>query len=136
MTPHPFARDRRSFVDSSAYYALADADDSNHAAAVALLAELHRQRSGLVTTNFILAESHALTLNRLGYRPALRLLSDIIESRATTLVRATVVDEERAQAIIHQYADKRFSYTDALSFVVMERLGITRVFTFDSDFAQ
>ncbi len=32
--------------------------------------------------------------------------------------------------------DKRFSYTDASSFAVMERLGIGTAFGFDRDFAQ
>lgn len=35
-----------------------------------------------------------------------------------------------------RYDDKRFSFTDAISFVVMERLGIPYAFSFDRDFAQ
>lgn len=136
MTRPTLIRDRRSFVDSAGYYALADRDDVSHADAVALLAELRVQRFRLITTNFVLAESHTLALNRLGYRPALRLLTDIIESPATTPVRVTAADEDRARTIIRQYTDKRFSYTDATSFAVMERLRLTQVFSFDRDFAQ
>jgi len=34
------------------------------------------------------------------------------------------------------YDDKKFSYTDAASFVVMERFGIEAAFTFSGNFAQ
>jgi hypothetical protein len=33
-------------------------------------------------------------------------------------------DEEKAKQIIRRYTDKTFSYTDAASFAVMERLGV------------
>jgi predicted nucleic acid-binding protein len=45
-------------------------------------------------------------------------------------------DERRAREIIAQYDDKDFTLTDATSFAVMERLGITYAFTFDHHFTQ
>ena len=136
MISRRLATDRRTFVDTSGYYALADADDDNHVTAGSLLTALRSQRWRLVTTNFVLAETHALVLRRLGRAAALRALQDMTRSPATDLVRVTPGDEARALAILVQYSDKLFSYTDATSFAVMERLGLTRVFTFDSDFTQ
>jgi predicted nucleic acid-binding protein len=46
------------------------------------------------------------------------------------------VDESRAVDLIARYTDKDFSFTDATSFVVMERLEIFHAFSFDSDFTQ
>src|SRR5215211_3988904 len=105
MRPRPLAADRRSFVDTAGYYALADGDDTNHVAARAILAQLHTQRWRLVTTNFVLAETHALILHRLGRAAALRVLTDIRTSPSTQLVRVTVTDETRAEAILTQYTD-------------------------------
>ena len=48
----------------------------------------------------------------------------------------TIGDEERAREIINTYEDKAFSYTDATTFAVIERLGIKSTFTFDEHFAQ
>ncbi len=52
------------------------------------------------------------------------------------IVRVSQRDEQQAQAIILRYDDKNFSYTDATSFAVMERLRIGPAFTFDHNFAQ
>jgi len=38
--------------------------------------------------------------------------------------------------IICSYEDKAFSFTDATTFAVAERLGIRRAFAFDKHFAQ
>lgn len=53
------------FVDTGAYFALTFTGDENHQAARSIYAELATQRRQLVTTNFVLAETHALLLNRL-----------------------------------------------------------------------
>lgn len=50
--------------------------------------------------------------------------------------RITEVDEKRAVEIINYYTDKTYSFTDATTFAAMERLGITRAFTFDRHFVQ
>ncbi len=52
------------------------------------------------------------------------------------IIIPTPNDEAFARAIIYRYTDKTFSLTDAISFAVMERLGIATPFTFDSDFRQ
>jgi len=36
----------------------------------------------------------------------------------------------------HTFSDKDFTYTDATSFALMERIDIMKVFTFDQHFAQ
>ena len=52
------------------------------------------------------------------------------------VVFATEEEDEAARDIIARYADKEFSYTDAVSFAIMERLGIGTAFAFDDDFRQ
>lgn len=122
-------------LDTSAYFAIADTTETRHSDADAIRRRLIAERSRLVTTNFIVAETHALFSIRLGYRFALRFLDDLDRS-PTLVVRVTTTDEQRARQIIRQYDDKLFSYTDATSFAVMERLGISSVFTFDRNFTQ
>ena len=53
-----------------------------------------------------------------------------------TLAFETPADHERVSDLLSRYDDKAFSYTDAASFVLMERLNVPTAFTFDADFRQ
>ena len=126
---------RRVLVDSAAYFALADQDSLEHQRAVAVTTHLATEHRHLFTTNFIVAETHSLLLNRLGRDLAALVLQEIDRS-AATIVRVSATDERRAREIITLHDDKDYSLTDALSFAVMERLRIGEAFTFDRHFAQ
>lgn len=59
---------------------------------------------------------------------------DRIEAGVCSIVRIEADDEKRAIAILRDHDDKLYSFCDALSFVVMERLGINEALAFDRDF--
>lgn len=122
----------RLFVDSSAFYALIDRSDGNHRRAFALFRSAARRRSQLATTNFVVAEAHALILSRLGRALAARWLLTL----TAEVIRVAEEDESRAKAIIVTYHDKDFSYCDAASFAVMERLSLFQTLAFDVHFRQ
>jgi uncharacterized protein len=126
---------RQCFVDTSAYFALADSDDDNHQVARAVLHALSSQAVKHVTTNYVIAETHALMVNRLNRSIALTFMQQL-RAGNTTILRVPSADEARAWQIIEAYTDKDFTFTDAASFAVMERLRIRHVFTFDDDFRQ
>jgi predicted nucleic acid-binding protein len=136
MTPFPPSlRLRRAFADSSSYAALQDRNDTNHEAAVAILGDIAATGYRLVTTNVILIEAHALILSSLGREQARQFLIGVRQSN-TALIRVRAQDEVQAQGILFRYTDKDWSFADATSFVIMDRLGIDLAFTFDSDFGQ
>ena len=122
----------RVLVDTSAVFALLDRSDRNHAAARDILGQLKRQRATPLLTNFIVAESHALALSRLGADVARRWLL----GNVWPVERANADDESKATAIIGKYVDKTLSYSDATSFAIMERLGLRTAFAFDPHFHQ
>ncbi len=125
------------FVDSSGYVAAALVRDDHHAQAESILRRLAQARTPLVTTRYVLAETHALVLvRRRNPQEALAVISTIEQSALTTLVPVTDADERQARAILRRYGDKLFSLTDATSFAVMERLGISIAVTLDRDFVQ
>ena len=125
----------RVFVDSAAYYAYADTDDTNHAAALFAARKLATSQADLFTTNFVVVETYTLLLNRIG-RDIAREVLDRIDAGTTRVVRATEADERRAREILRQYSDKDYSMIDAISFAVMERLHLRLVWTYDAHFTQ
>ncbi len=126
---------QRTFVDSSAYYALTDPRDDNHAAAVSVAQNLAREGSDLYTTNFVTAEAHSLILNRTDRDTAERFL-DRLYAGSTHIIRATEGDERRPREIIHQQRDKEYSLVDAISFAVMARLHLRQAWSYDQHFSQ
>ena len=122
-------------MDTSAYYAILNPKDAWHRDAIAIISGMAVQRANLFTTNFVIAEAHALALRRMGRNTALTLLTQI-DSSSTTVVRVEIEDELRAREIITSYVDKNFSLVDATCFAVMERLDIPAAFTFDRNFVQ
>lgn len=126
---------RRVFVDTSAFFAHLVAEDRHHAAARALFERAAHESWTLITTNAVMWETYTLIRFRArnGRELSLGFLDDI-QDGLCDLERVRPVDEARAMDLLRQYGDKSYSFCDALSFVVMEQLGLTDAFAFDSDF--
>lgn len=118
------------------FYAAAAEDEGRHQEARAILTRLNRERVQFYTTLYVLAELHALVITRRRHPNFALALITRIERSATTIVPVKDDDQAHARAILARRPDKLYPLTDALSFAVMERMGIGRVFTFDRNFAQ
>ena len=125
----------RVFVDTSAYYALADRSDMRHESAVATAHHLSENGSDLFTSNFVVVETYTLILNRLGRDSATQALTRIYASTTRT-IRATEADKRRGREIVVQQKDKDYSLVDAISFVIMERMHLRLAWTYDHHFHQ
>jgi predicted nucleic acid-binding protein len=119
-------------ADTSAVYALLDRSDGNHAKASKVLKALGRRKDRPVLTNFLVAEIYGLVVGRLGRPVAFRWL----DTNRWPVERVREEDEKRAREILRQYDDKDFSFVDATSFAVMERLHLRLAFAFDQHFSQ
>ncbi len=72
MRRHKPAFPHRVLIDTSAYFAFADRDDTYHSAAQAIFTHLAHHRTRLFTTDSILAEADALQAGRGSGRYSLR----------------------------------------------------------------
>jgi predicted nucleic acid-binding protein len=66
-------------------------------------------------------------LSRLPYSPQWRISTE-------PKIYSTPELEGEAQEILRRYKDQDFSYTDAVSFALMQREGIEEAFAFDAHF--
>jgi len=118
--------------DTGAVVALLNRRDQWHREALNRLRQVEERRHRLLLTNFVVGEVYALLLSRLGDHAARRWLRE----NDIAVERVTEQDERRAKGILLRFTDKDFSYVDATSFSLMERLGISSAFAFDRHFAQ
>jgi predicted nucleic acid-binding protein len=120
------------FVDTGAWYAIADASDRHHAEARRFYLE-HAPSGRLLTTDLVVSETWTLVSAHLGRSAALKFW-DTLRATRTPIVTIETVDLEAAWRIVHSFSDQDFSFTDCTSFAIMERLGIDEAFAFDGHF--
>jgi uncharacterized protein len=123
-------------VDSAGFLALWDAGDEHHAAALRLQAELARARRRFLTTEYIVDETATLLLVRHSHAAAVDFLDTIDRSES---LRLEWIGPERffaASALFRKHADKKWSFTDCVSFVTMRELRVRDAFTSDHHFVQ
>ena len=118
------------FVDTSIWYAAADASDLDNAHAKAIL----KSGEPLVTTDHILVEAWMLFSRRLGRRVAEQFWGKLREG-AVAIESVGPADMEAAWQIGQSWEDQDFSIVDRTSFAVMCRLGIERAASLDDHFA-
>ena len=119
------------FVDSSAWYAAADADDANHPRAAYRIEEFAGQ---LLTSDHVLVETWYLASRRLGCEIAETLLNRIRMGIAR-VEATTLADLEVAAQIGEVFPDQDFSIVDRTSWSLMHRLGVIDAIAFDRDFS-
>jgi len=123
----------RLFVDTSAWFALANRSDPDHAKIAPLL---QGNRGKLVTTNFVFDETVTICRSRLGLEAAVRVGDALLDTSVVDLIRATPADESEAWDLFRNREDKFYSYTDCVSFAMMRRLGIGTAVALDDEFRQ
>lgn len=122
------------FVDTSAFYALMDADDHNHVAAGAAWARWLDQPMQFLTSNYVLLESVALIQHRLGIQAARQFEEEL----------APVLNIHWIDADLHTVALKMMlaigkrdlSLVDCTNIELLRRLGHRTIFAFDRHYPE
>lgn len=119
-------------VDTAAWYALADISDQYHQRAAEFFGKIAGKQP-LITTDFILAETWTLLNARLGRGAAFTFWSRL-RGNNIPVMYSDQSDMEGAWHIAHTYMDQTFSLVDCVTMSMMERRGLTKIFTFDQHF--
>jgi predicted nucleic acid-binding protein len=122
------------FVDTGAWFAVADESDQYHKQAVDIYPRLFRDNSYLTTTNLVIAETYILIRRAMGHHPAMTFLRNVAASPRVRKIYSDPALEQEAENILDKYQDQDFSYADAVSFAAMGQHGIDWAFSFDRHF--
>ena len=120
------------FVDTGAFYALADIGDRNHSVAKSVF-EVRGMAGDLVTSDYVFVETWCLIRARLGRGAAIQYW-DAMQSDVVTTHGVTTKDLSQARAIASSWPDQDFSLIDCTSFALMERLRLDEALAFDNHF--
>lgn len=119
------------FADTSALFALLDAEGAEHARATEAFRAL--EADDVVTHRYVIAEAAALVRRRLGPSSVADLIDGLL-APMTVLGLADEVFDAVLAAHSEAASTSGLSLVDRLSFEVMRREGITTAFAFDRDF--
>jgi len=125
------------FLDTGAFVARYVPDDANHAAAVRTFREIQAGRRPyklLYTSNFVVDETATRILYERGHRDALLVLGLLRGDPALRTLHVSEQMEEDIDREFARYRDKRISYTDCSTKILMDRQKIETIFSFDENF--
>ena len=123
------------FLDTGFLFALVSTKDEHHDRVLEIFRTFKGARLSdeLLTTNHVIAETITLT-RKLGHEEATRLGERLYGEKLARIHWTTPDEEREAFEYFKRHRDQVYSFTDCLSFVVMERLGIREALAVDSDF--
>ncbi|MCX6372920.1 MAG: PIN domain-containing protein [Actinobacteria bacterium] len=122
------------FVDTSALFALLDAEDAEHDLAFSAWSSGIDDCAGFVTTNYVVVETIALVQRRLGIDAVRTLIDEMLPMIDTIWV--TEADHTTGLSLVLMAARRHLSLVDCVSFTVMRRMGIRKYLGLDPHFEE
>jgi predicted nucleic acid-binding protein len=136
ITTTTFTGMNEIFLDTGYVLALELSNDQNHRAATRHWQSLRTKLPPIVTTSYVFDEVVTYFNSRGYHAKAVQVGNRLLRSPSVKLVHVDEALFQAGWAYFQQYADKDFSLTDCISFVVMRQFGITTAFAFDKHFTQ
>jgi len=126
---------RSVLIDTGAFIALADTKDKFHKEAVDCLGLIAKNRLPLFVTVPTIYETQRNIIHKLGLNASRNFLDSIYDG-SHNIVRTIEEDDIEAKKLIEKYASLELTLTDSVNMVIMLKIGIAKVFSFDRHFLQ
>jgi predicted nucleic acid-binding protein len=124
------------FIDTSFLYAMEDVSDMHHRESLVAWERTLNNPPRIVSTSFIFDETVTLLQAKLGHAKAADIGNRLLHSSIVELIHVTPEIFEESWAYFIKHKDKGYSFTDCVSFTVMEELNIKNALAFDRHFRQ
>ena len=122
------------FIDTSALYAVLDANDANHKSAKLEWYRSLDENTRFFCHNYILVETIALLQSRIGLKAVRTLHQDVLSVIETLWITEEIHDA--GMSALLAAPRRKVSLVDCMSFEVMRRYGIRSAFAFDPHFSE
>jgi predicted nucleic acid-binding protein len=126
----------RLFGDSAAWLVFFDRHQPNHAALRQAIGTFSHRSVMIYVTDYVIDETLTLVLARAGHSAAVACGEWLLRSPIVKVVRIEPDQWDQAWALFRRYDDRKYSFTDCTSFVVMQQYKLVDAFTFDHHFEQ
>ncbi len=128
--------DSEIFVDTGGFYSMLVSRDRMHRRIRDFMTQAIRGRRKFVTTDYVLDETATLLRAR-GFDRLTPILFESLDSTLAIRIEWTTPERFRETGTFFlRHADKAWSFTDCLSFVVMRELGLREALSSDDHFRQ
>jgi len=127
---------KRVFLDTGYLIALEASDDQHHDDAIRHWSTSLAEISSIVTTTYVFDEVVTFFNSRDHHRKAVDIGERLLKSPRVEVVHITEELFRDGWSRFQNRPDKRYSLTDCLSFVVMERRQLKEALAFDQHFRQ
>lgn len=123
-------------MDTSGWVALFAENDQNHKKAVSIFEEIKYSKVPIYTSDYCIDETITTILARGSHKQSVLAGEALFTSKIIKIVHVYPDYLQTAWELYQKYKDKKFSFTDVTSFVIMKDLNIKKAFAFDREFVQ
>jgi predicted nucleic acid-binding protein len=130
---------RAVFIDKTAFIAFMNIENPRHTKARSLFLELDDLERPLVTTKYVIYETHEWLRNNIGYEHAQFFLNTIDKSLHKGMLSILTVNEEweqEAKDLLIENPGYEFSMPEALVAITVSKHHVDRIFSFNTKFRQ
>ena len=124
------------FVDTSGWVALFVANDKSHKKAVTIFEDIKRSKASIYTSDYCIDETITTIMAKGSHEQSVLAGEALFTSGIINIAHVSLEHRQSAWELYQKYKDKRFSFTDVTSFVIMRDLNIKKAFSFDREFIQ
>ncbi|MBI4356936.1 MAG: type II toxin-antitoxin system VapC family toxin [Gammaproteobacteria bacterium] len=124
------------FVDTSGWMAAADGSEFSHKKMCIVRDDWLEKGGLLITTDYVIDETLTLIRFRMGLKASELWLQQTEESSRIRIEWINELRFEKTKHLFLKLKDKKISFTDCTSFVVMHEMKLRKALTLDKHFKQ
>jgi uncharacterized protein len=126
----------RALIDTGAIYAIATTGDMHHQEAAQFMKNWVKRDGIFFLSDLVFIETMTLAKRRLGTDVAIRLGCELRENPVFSWISLSPALEQETWTAFRNYDDKDWSYTDCELLILVKKMKIADVFSFDNHFRQ